>query len=247
MPFAVLLQTHDRPTAEALRRAFEAVDVLVGLDAAAVARERSGIVAWNLRHEDAARLTRALGREEIAAQSVDQATLVKLPSHRALKQADCRDDGLVAFDALNRPSRFTWSQVMVLAIGSVPIRDLRRGPKQMIGTVDSTAPVSYTPIKYMVEERLVAELILDAEPYRYRIRAREFRYNYLGQRLQRGYAANFAELVNDLVRYATQAELNLGALAVREQQGATVEYASLHAFEEELVWLLWQASRKLDP
>jgi hypothetical protein len=136
---------------------------------------------------------------------------------------------------------------MVLAIGSVPIREMRRGAPQVIGHVGEYSYSTYTPIEHVAVERLVVELILDAEPYRYRIRAREFRYNYLGQRLQRGYAANFAELANDLVWYATQAELSLGAQAFRDQQGATVEYASLHAFEEELVWLLWQASRKLSP
>ena len=88
--------------------------------------------------------------------------------------------------------------------------------------------------------RMTLEVHLIAEPHRCRAFGDEFQYGYLGDRLQRGAAANFALLVRDLVT-KSGAVANLGAQAITDDSQRTFQYPSRHAFEEEIAWLLWRS------
>ena len=94
---------------------------------------------------------------------------------------------------------------------------------------------------YRREVHGLLDIFVEDEPYLYHIRADEFNYEYLADRFSRNKLENFAQLVSDIVSYATGAALNRGAVAIRDDGiEATFSYPSRHGFEEETIWLLYK-------
>ncbi len=63
----------------------------------------------------------------------------------------------------------------------------------------------------------------------------------------KGVAANFLLVVQDLLQFAPEAALNLGAQEIRENSTKPFIYPSKTAFYEEIVWMLWQMSLNSNP
>ena len=117
------------------------------------------------------------------------------------------------------------------------------GAAMVAGYIQSkyAAPDREISIRYKRESRGLLDVFINCEPYHYRIRADKFNFGCLGERISRKTMENFAQLVGDLIRYASGAALNRGAVAIREEGlEATFGYPSRHAFEEETIWLLYK-------
>ena len=87
---------------------------------------------------------------------------------------------------------------------------------------------------------LTLEILLDVAPARVRIEADRFNFSYLGDRLGDSRPHNYAALAHDCLAHATRAVLNRGAARLKHDPRNLMAYPSKHAFEEEIVWLLWR-------
>lgn len=241
-------KTLDPPDTDKLARAFRAVPSLTDTDALTLAKDAFGILVDGLSAEEAVILEQALLNAGVDVEAVDQKDLPELPPAKRLKRADCLPEGLVLYDALNRPSRVAWKHVILLAAGNVRLSDFRRIEKERVirrvGMGRAVFSIYLTDVRTKEEAnlRLVLEFLLDVEPFRYRMEAGGFNYSYLGSRLRRGPVENYLLFARDLLTFGTGATLNRGAAALAEDPPRTFEYPSKHAFEEELVWLLWRSS-----
>jgi len=232
------------PSAEALARAFAAVAQLTRADAKPLARDAFGIVTAGMSFADASAVQQVLAVEGFQTEVVDQTDLPALPAPKQLRRAECLETALVVYDALGRPARIAWDKILLIAAGSVGVREFVRTGYETPVTETSYLMLSRLP--HHAERhtsRLMAEIVLDAEPARYRIGADRFQYAYLGGRLRPRGADNFVLLVRDLTRLATRASANRGAVAMEQDPPQTFAYPTRHAFEEEMVWLLWQSRR----
>lgn len=249
MPYAIVQMSLKRPSVAQLRRAFASSNVLTANDAVTLARNAYGILAVNITRDDACTLQRALKTEGVPVQVVDQAALVGLPPGKRLKRADCGSQALIVYDALGRPGQVDWSQVFLIAAGSVatarrPEDKAQRAVFTGRSEIESlTLPAGAKPGQRSTA-RLALEIFIAIEPYRYQAFARELRYNYLGQRLHKSVEANFALFVADLMRYAPDAIANRGAKVIRQDKTRTFRYPSRRAFLDEITWLFWRARRE---
>ncbi len=248
MPFAVVQTELDpTPTREQLRAAFAAVKELTRHDAALAARDAFGVLVEKLPFDSAAAVQQALAAQGVATEVVDQAELVRPPPAKRLRRLDCLAEHLVVYDALGRPRPTPWAQVRVIAAGTVPRVETRRvETERMVRT-----PVQHIPVvvvdfqdKEETNLRTVLELLVEAAPPRYRAFADEFHYAYLDSRLAGTAAENFVLMVRDLLRLAPDAMVGRGALALTHEPPQTFSYPGEHAFEEEIVWLLWKLRRR---
>ena len=243
MPYAILQRSLAAPLVEGLARAFRVVPQLRPVDAGAMARDAFGILVQGLDRDDAERLLEALRAEGIEAEAVDQERLPVLPAPRPLRRAECHPLAFVAYDPLGRPTEFDWSHVLLVAAGLVRRTEFRHVVRERVARYDyEGGPITVSEHSEREEEKLrpILEVFLDTAPGRYRIEGERFNYSYLGDRLHDDRMANFATIVQDCVLYTTRAVLNRGAATLQPGDRTLLAYPSRHAFEEEIVWLLWR-------
>ncbi len=251
----------DRIDPEALKVAFRTVGELVDTDAQILSADAFGILADGLRAKTARTVANELAKAGIAMEIVQEQHIPTLPDPHTMRRGGCSPEAFIASDSLGRDVPVDWSQVAMIAVGIVPLREAKRIIRDrhktplarflggripmgfgVIGAFGAAvAPEREISIRYKRESRGLLDIFVDCEPYRYRIRADKFNFSYLGQRRGRKSLENFVQLVNHLTSYARGAALNRGAVAIREDGlEATFAYPSRHAFEEETIWLLYK-------
>ncbi len=245
MSFAVLEKVlADLPT-EKLARAFERLPNLTKQDAVVRAKDAAGVLATQLSQGDADILRQALGAEGIASLIIDQASLPVLPKARTVRRAIPQDDGLVIFDPLGRPQKIAWPSITMLAAGNVREADARRERLSREVVHEAHAPVSLSDLesKHSIKLNLMLEILLSCDPHRCCIEGNTFTYEYLGARRSNRTADNFVTFLRDIVRHCPNATRNRGLGLFLAEPPKAMTYPSRHAFEQELVWLLWMQKR----
>ena len=246
MPYAILQNSLEAPPVEALVQAFRALPQLTDYDAATMAKDAFGILVQGLELADAGRLLQAMHAAGIGAEMVDEKSLPPLPPPKPCRRAEPLPEHLVAYDHLGRPKAFEWGHVILLAAGGVRGTEFKHVVKQKIVPYEyhgrQGVPVTRTEHEDKAEEvtELTLELFLDVAPARFHIEADRFNFGYLGDRLHDSRPHNYAALVHDCLTHATRAVLNRGAARHKADPKRLVTYPSKHAFEEEIVWLLWR-------
>ncbi|MFW6164467.1 MAG: hypothetical protein ACODAJ_16985 [Planctomycetota bacterium] len=247
MPYAIVQKSLERPPVEGLARAFQALPQLTDYDAASMAKDAYGILVQGLELADAGRLLQAMFAQGIEADMVDQGSLPPLPPPKPCRRAEPRPEHLVACDHLGRPQTFAWDDVILLAAGGVRDTEFKHVVKERVIRRHRGTYGGYSEeVRYEHDDKpqevveMTLEIFLDVAPARLRIEARRFNFAYLGDRLHDSRPRNYAALVADTLRQAAGAVLNRGAERLQREPGKLVTYPSKHAFEEEIVWLLWR-------
>jgi len=255
MPYAILQKTLSPPSREQLANAFRSLPALTDYDAAFLAKDAFGILVSNISLDEARTLSQALTAEGVDNEVVDEQDLFTLPPFKKTRRLDCLPESLVLYDQYDRPHSIDWPHVILIAAGTVAITELKRFERQRVRyhiTPSTFArgvifPSTTTEVTLKEEEKphLLLEIYLDVAPVRSHADAHEVRYNYLGPRLQSRALNNFPLLVADLAKFATAASLNRGAQSISHDPAKTFQYPNRHAFEEEIVWLLWRGGWQL--
>jgi len=249
MPYAILQKSLQPPSTEQLVQAFRALPQLTDLDAATMAKDAFGILVQGLELADAGRLLQAMHAAGVEAEMVDHNSLPKLPPAKPLRRADALPEAFVAYDHLGRPDQVEWGHVIFLAAGAVLLTEFKHVVTERVvhghyhrGLDGAVTPVTRAEHSEKEEQnhRFILELFLDVAPGRYHIAAEKFNFGYLGNRLHDRRVHNYVALVQDCLRYATDAVGNRGAEGQRQDPRKLTKYPSKHAFEEEITWQLWR-------
>ena len=249
MTFALVQKTLEPIPRPAVQAAYAAVG-LTGIDGLIAAKDAYGILVGNLAQDRAVALQQALAGQNVQTEVVDQADLPALPMSKGLKQAQCLPEALLVYDVVGRETRLAWSQVKILAAGSVGTVHVSRDDRWLSipgpghGRWGFQSP--HSPERYIeiTEAEMLLEVFVDADPGRYRVNSRGFNYAYLSERRRGRYEDNFVLLVRDLMRLATRAGANRGAVGLTQEPPRIFPYPNRRAFEDETIWLLWQGGRK---
>ena len=247
MSFAVVQKSFEPPTAEQLRRAFRRIASLTDFDAGRLTEDAYGILAERLTRDEAWTLHTALADEGIDTAVVDAATLPELGTAKRFDRCEITRKSFGPADALGRPQPIGWDHVVLVAAGRVSLRErrtvrgvglaIKHGGRRQVGP----RVVLTNTVRREVEHTTpVLDILIDIDPWRYQANGDEFRYTCLGERMQRDRAANFPLLVKELMARSPAAWANLGAKAIANDASKTYLYPSRHAFEEEMIWLLWR-------
>lgn len=245
MDYSIVQTTLEPLSVEALRRAFRVLPDLTDLDASSMARDAYGVLVDGLALEPASRLHEALKHQGIETQVVPSAGLPPLSPPRRLRRLDCGEDALTVYDALGRPERVDWSRVGLVAAGDVCLTTFSRVETERViyrgGPRGGAYPIVLTDVthKESASHVPILEVHLETPPRRLHVKADEFQYNYLGAARMHSHVDNYLRVVLDVLRLAPRATLNRGAQSLRADGKTIYQYPSRHAFEEELVWLLW--------
>lgn len=250
MKHAVVQTQMAKPDPEALVRAFRAVPELVDLDADTLSADGYGILVGDLPEDTANATASALNIEGVDVRVVPETDFPALPSAKRVHRVDCLPEQMIVYDAVGRETPVAWDQVVMVAAGIVTVTEFTE--VRHLSAVPSggtrhggASPVTLSNISHKEQamNRPLIDIYLKTSPVRLAIEGHEFQYNYLGDRLRTRYLENFALLVQDLASMAGNAILNRGAVSLSDDSSVTMHYPCRHAFEEEIIWLLWAASR----
>jgi hypothetical protein len=265
MAFAIVQLDLTPPSVEAVRSALAHTKGLLPGDAGRLVKDAYGILADRLTEEDADAIQQGLAEQGIETAVVEQSLLPVLPERQKVSQIDCVEEHLIVHDALDRPTAIPWPDVRLVAAGLMmgEPRTKRRTsvlypPKMITGTMGTTegyvpSPVVmfgdyFVPMSKTVKKPPVPEWsveVIAGEPQalaRYWAVSDHTRTTYLG--LDRDRTKDFLTMIADLVRLSSAARINRGAVGLTQSPPTEMKYPSRRTFEEEMVWLLWDAARK---
>ena len=241
--YAILQRDAVAPTREQLRRAFQSLRRLTDSDAVYLAKDAFGVIVDGLSPQEAQRLKRALIREGVQVEAVSQDQLYPLPRPKRIRQLEIGSQALVAYDPIGRPISIEWPHVVVVAAGSVHLTEFKRTVREYkTYRTNGRTSAPITMIEHLGKEqrnlRLALQLVLDIQPICLRVIAKDYR----GPRPQgvRNRTEHVIALIQQMCGHAREAVLNRGAEALMKDGVTTFDYPTRHAFEEEIVWLLWR-------
>jgi hypothetical protein len=217
--YALLQTTLIPPPLAALERAFATGRGLTPADARFVADDAFGMLARNLSESDALFLQGTLTTEGIEVMVVPENDLPRLPDSRIFRRAECNDDALVIYDALDRPKTIPWASLRLIATGF----DQKAIKLELIiGDAEEMLTTS------------IDKLHFNRMP------------QYHDPRDPKNIGASFVYFVRDLEAHAPNALRNRAAnfLTKNEIEGDITEgitYPRPGAYLEEMIWLLWRA------
>ncbi len=246
MPYAVMQKKLEPLASEQLKRAFRRVPGLAELDAFTLGKDAFGVLVKDFDWERASALKSALAEEGVEVEVVDESQLPQLPPSRQVHRLDCQPEALMIYDPAGRSFPLEWNNVMAVAAGRVQMSDFNRVMVPFTKHVGREVVIVEEPVtREQRNEHWLLEIIVTRAVLRYTImvdRPGGFSFQYLGARLSKGVSTNFLLLVQDLIKFAPESALNLGALQLRENSAKPFVYPSKTAFQQEIVWLLWQMS-----
>ena len=252
MPYALLQKDLSPVPSEKLKNAFRLLPQLVDADATSMAADAYGILVDNLSAQDARTLQRSLAQQGLETEVVDRSKLVTLPRAERVMKAECTASAFNVSDVAGRPHNINWENVILIAAGNVRRFQWER-KESTRWTYHAGAggrggiPIPHLKVstKEVRNYTLLLEVFSKVRPPRIRITAEEFHYEYLGSRLRPSALENFKLLVQDLLSHARRARPNRGAQAIDQDPAAAfMRYPSIHAFDEETIWLFHGMTRR---
>jgi hypothetical protein len=212
-----------------------------------------GILARNLRAEQAAALQAGLSDLGVQTEVVEEAKLPPLPPAKTVRRLEFTREALMVFDPLNRSFPVPWGHLMLLTAGDVQQATFTRTrtEREEVRTkfVHGVIPIQVREIKvgYSSQESaakvLRGEIVLTRAAARYTIEAENFNYAAcLGERARKDAPLDFCLVMRELAGFAPQAALGRGAASILAEPPAFVAYPRHKFLEDELVWMLWRAA-----
>jgi hypothetical protein len=246
MAFAVMQKKLEPLTVEQLKRAFRKVPGLAEMDAYTLGKDAFGVLVKGFEWERAAALKSALAEQGVEVEVVEEASLPKLPPSRQVHRFDCLPEALMIYDPAGRSFALEWKNIMAIAAGRVKMSDFNRVMMPFPKQVGREVIMVEEPVtREQQNQHLLLEIIVTRAVLRYTIiadRPGGFFFQYLGARQVKGVAGNFLLVVQDLLKFAPEAAINLGAREIRENSAKPFIYPSKTAFYDEITWMLWQRS-----
>ena len=241
------------PNADQLKRAFRSLKSLTDADAVKLANEACGILLKNLSRDDAGTVQRALQAEGARTEVVEASQLPTLPAAKFIRRVEFQPQALMIYDQLGRAAPVPWDQLALLAAGGVRHFGMSATRKEQ--TVNTFDPIRgfrtkvITDVRHKIEDnaRLVLDIFLTGGSMRFQIEAETFSFKYCFDRPDLNLERKLALLIQMLAENAPQANLNRGALAMRDGPSGAVTYASKAVLFDESTWLWWRMTRASPP
>lgn len=242
--YAIATRTFEPIDLDVLTNALRGVPGLTPADAPTVCGEGYGFLARHLSAEQATAFHANLQRARVAAEIVSEASIPALPTRRLIRRAEFSPEALVVDDPLGRMTPVAWSDLVLIAAGSVRELVYSQIPYEC-AEVHFGKPVRLVKsieeeTKESVEWLLRAELLLADDQTRLSIEPEKLSFAGLQDRLTQDLATNFCLLIRELGKHAPQAVLNQGALRISAEPWEFAYYKTRRAFQDETTWLLWR-------
>ncbi len=237
MRYCLLMRSLDPLPIKRLARAFAASGIRQTIDAPAAARFAFGILLDDLTATAASRLAAALDLEGIDVEPCAEEDVPALPRARAIRKVELGEGALAWFSGVDRRHELPWSEIAIVALGSMRRRAIRSVHARVAG-MDGTVEI-IDPEEVDNADQRALDLIARGGQLRLRIIADEFLYACLGARMLGRPHENFPLLARAILA-RTDAMPNRGAARFQLGHPEWFSYPSWAAFDEESRWLLWK-------
>jgi hypothetical protein len=247
--YAVLQSSLDQSISrEALEAAIMSTEGLVKADCARLFREMFGIIARDLSQADALALQAALQARNIPSEVVDESVLPALsaPKHeRALKLVET---GIVIVDMYERETLYEWRRIVFAAGGG--LLHLKDVPVKTMEWVVTSGPRGSVKrgVEMVTDHRLEnlpeyhLELFLPTESPRVQwVLMKDTLITINDTHLRFRDHDQFVSALVTLGNALSPEQTNLGIK--KALSGEAFVYPTMHAFEQEIVWSLYQMSK----
>jgi hypothetical protein len=252
---AVMQTSAEPPTMEQLRTAYRTVPGVPAVDADRLCQDMFGVLARNLKAEQATALQAGLRSQGIETEVVEESALPPLPPAKTLRRLEFTPEAMMVFDPLGRAFPVEWGHVMLIAAGSVQQAAFQRTrqERETVRTkfVHGVIPVQVREVKVAytssesAERVLRGEIILTRGAARYSLEAENFNYaGCLGERVTKEVPVDFCTLMRELIKHAPQAILGRGAATIMAESAGFVRYMRMRSLEEELTWMRWKLAEQ---
>ena len=250
MSYALVQKKLGKVSPDRLWRAFRHLPHLVDQDAHTMADDAYGILVEGLSREDAQMLQQSLEDMGLGTRVVDEEELPELPPAREIRWAECGEHDFRFRHPEGQTYELGWRTIIGVAAGSVRQEEWKRERKKETkmqavagGRVMMRVPRWHTESKSEWKYSPIADVFTATREPRLRIEGERFRYEYLGGQMTENSGENFRMLVADLVRRAESKFVNRGARRIVSNPDAPLRrYPSMHAYNEEIVWLFYRMS-----
>lgn len=248
--YAVLVRGGMRPSAEQIRRAFRAFNHLTDADAIRLAANAEGILMRHLSSDEARAFHRALEAEGVVAAFVSESALVQLSQPTRLHRIELSPEELVVFDQIGRPQRYPWEEIALLALGSLLHVGLAKAAFTSVGAGHDALTNAWSKSASSVSHRLerdfqmLLEIVTKRDRQRFQIDAASFPFGHLTEHRGISPGEKIVWLTGEFILRAPGAMLNRGAQDIRDGGQMVRGYATMQAFNDEMVWLLWNQAEK---
>jgi hypothetical protein len=260
--YALLAKTIEPPTPEILVRAFRGVPGLAAADALIAAQSISAILMRGLTADQVLALSAGFKDQGIQTETVPESSLPVLPPARLIRSVEFGATHLKIHEACGRRCEFEWDQVGLLAAGKVQevkIQRTRREWKEVktdhigipLGHVHVAIPIRVVETKSEYRSResdqwgLRLEILKTGGAARFVVEAENFQFGDLACDASADVQSDFCFLVKELAARASNSARNRGVAAIMAGAPAPVCYLRRAAFQNEMIWMLWQQRRTL--
>lgn len=248
--YAVLQTSLEQPIdRETLEEAVMATEALSPPDCARLVRELFGIIARDLSQADALALQAALQARDIPTEVVEESRLPALPQPRRVRALNLTEAGIELIDLYDQVTSYEWQHLVFAAGGGLlhlrSVQDHKLETVYVPGGRGGSSDVRAVVVtdhhfENLPEFRL--ELFLPVESPRVQwvlTKDSVITVNDAHLRLRDG--DQLASLLSTLGNALAPEQTNLGIK--KAMSGEEFSYPSVHAFEEEIVWSLYQMAK----
>ena len=248
--YAVLQTSLEQPIdRETLEEAIMATEGLAKPDCARLQKESFGIVARGLSQDDAIALQAALQARNVPTEVLDESALPALVEPKrghALKLAQA---GVVVVDLYDRETLYEWEHIVFAAGGGLlhlrSIQDQKLKDVYVLGGYGGSSNIQSMIVtghhyENLLEFRL--ELFLPVKSPRVQwVLTKDSMIIVNNEHLRLRDGQELAQLLSRLGSALAPEQVNTGIKKV--MAGEEFVYPSIHAFEEEIIWSLYQLMR----
>lgn len=241
---------------DAFARAFRGVPGLTPVDANRLGHPESGMLVRNLTLDQATALQSNLKNAGTQTEVVPEMALPALPEGKVIRSLECSPKILNVRDCFQRITGIGRQDLKFLAAGSIRIATFPRELKEVEVTRIEWVHCghgAFPVVKHETREQLVqreaeqwvlrAELLVPVVNQRFIIEGENFDYRCLGSAMTHDLSTNFCLLIRELAQTYSPPLLSRGVTSILTDPPEFAYYPNKDAFRNELIWLLWRATR----
>jgi hypothetical protein len=250
--YAILRTSLDQSISrDILEEAIMATEGLTKPDCARLQREAFGILVGSLSQDDALALQAALQSRGVETEVVDEFSLPVLTEPKRGHALKLAETGVVFTDLYGQGTSYASEQIVFAAGGGLlHLKDIQDQELKTVGVPGGyggysdvmTTIVTSHHFENLPEFRL--ELYVPAESLRVQwVLTKDWVLTVNDKHLRLRDGDQLASVLAALGNMLSPEQTNLGIRKV--MSGEAFVYPSIHAFEQEIIWSLYQLARKL--
>lgn len=238
MSYCVYLKRKQTLPAESVARLIAEIPGLSLADGQQMVRRCRGFLIEHLEAGAALKLVEDLRKLEVDAECRQIRELVPNPRSVLVRSGQFAPQVCTVQDWKSQDETLSWEDVFFMSVTCLQELEMPESVRKKMK--EGPAPGASAGLEEPPEKKAYLLDFFMAEPRSHRrIQSTEFRYDYLGQRMQRSSVANFASMLHDFDRYASSARRDDGFKAVLEEKWDRVPgFTAIYEVDEYHRWIL---------